>query len=106
MTNQQSIMPNRPGVLMNKSVALFCGNDKRLDHFCATEVAIVFDEFFKPEIEAILIRISAQVTEVFHLYKRRVVFSVIEHRMFSYRSQNLGSRFRAGIKRIDIRISI
>src|SRR6266540_2614431 len=58
--------------LAREAVAVFTGDDERLDHFRLFKVAVELVQLVQPEREATGVSVASQVTEVFHHHKRFV----------------------------------
>ena len=73
-----------------KAIAVFTGNDERLDHFCLFKVAVELVQLVQPELITSRIRVAPQVTKVFHHHKHLVALGVYETLVARYLSQHPG----------------
>jgi len=56
--------------LLTKPISVLARNQERLHHFGAYEVTFKLVQLVQPELESGIVRVSAQISEVLHPYKR------------------------------------
>src|ERR1051326_1884429 len=97
-----------PRWLRTKSLPVFYGSNKRLDHLGSIVVAVELIKLRQPEIVAGVVGvraavwIAAEVTEELHQDKRAVEFGVVEVLIFGDLSQGLRARRQVAAVRCTV----
>src|SRR6266480_657718 len=79
----KALTDQRTPKLLPEAVAVLTRDDKCLDQFRLFEVAIKLVQLVKPELVATIIRVAAEINEVFHHHKHLVALRAHESFVFS-----------------------
>src|SRR6266850_5557813 len=92
--------------LLSEPPAIFTRDKERLHHFRLFEVAAKLVQLIEPELVATFIRVTTEIPEVFHHYKRRVALRVNESFVLHYLTERRGPCQCAAIEPVDQGLTI